>query len=93
MFVSPALASDAVVRRLPPTVILTAEYDYLAYEADEYAQRLASENVRVTHRRFESVGHAFDGIPTRDKRQRKLNNAARDEAWGMIAQVMRNYLG
>ena len=92
-FVSPALASDAVVRQLPPTIILTAAYDYLAHEADEYAGRLAREGVFVTHRRFEDVGHGFDGIPTLDKHQRMLNNAARDEAWGIIAQVMRDRLG
>jgi len=91
-YVSPALASGAVIRQLPPTIILTAAYDYLAHEADEYAGLLAREGVPVTHRRFEDVGHGFDGIPTRDKRQRMLNHAARDEAWGLIARVMESQL-
>ncbi|KAH8108528.1 Alpha/beta hydrolase fold-3 [Phellopilus nigrolimitatus] len=91
-FVSPALAPDAVLRALPPTIILTAAYDYLAQEADEFAAELRAVGVAVRHRRFEDVGHAFDGIPTSDRRQRLLNSKARDEAWGMVAQVMRETL-
>ena len=90
--VSPALAPDAIASSLPPTIILTAAYDYLCREADEYAERLRGLGVRVGHKRFEDVGHGFDGIPTRDKRQRMLNHKARDEAWGMIANVMKEVL-
>ncbi|THH08973.1 hypothetical protein EW145_g2337 [Phellinidium pouzarii] len=90
--ISPALASDEIVRALPPTIILTAAYDHLAYEADEFSTRLSREGVCVRHRRFEDVGHGFDGIPTTDKRQRMLNDKARDEAWGMIVQLMRETL-
>ncbi|KAL5524232.1 hypothetical protein ACEPAF_9372 [Sanghuangporus sanghuang] len=90
--ISPALASDHVASCLPPTIILTAAYDYLAHEADHYASRLHSLGVCVRHRRFEDVGHGFDGIPTRSRKQRMLNYKARDEAWGMIADVMRETL-
>lgn len=64
----------------------------MAHEADEYAERLRNLGVRVGHRRFEDVGHGFDGIPTRDKRQRMLNSKARDEAWGMMSAVMKELL-
>ncbi|EJC98411.1 Alpha/beta hydrolase fold-3 [Fomitiporia mediterranea MF3/22] len=90
--VSPALSPDSIASQLPPTIILTAEYDYLAHEADTFATRLEALNVKVRHRRFESVGHGFDGIPTWDKKQRMLNSKARDEAWGMIADVMKETL-
>lgn len=90
--VSPALAPDAIVTQFPPTVILTAAYDYLAHEADEFATRLNGLGVKVKNRRFEDVGHGFDGIPARDQRQRMLNHKARDEAWGMIADVFRETL-
>ena len=76
----------------PPTLILTAAYDYLAREADEYAEHLRSVGVAVRHRRFEDVGHGFDGIPTWDRTHRVLNEKARDEAWSMIASLMRESL-
>ena len=91
-FVSPALAEDSVIRLFPPTVILTAAYDYLAHEAEEFALRLRAEGVDVTNRRFEDVGHGFDGIPTRDRRQRMLNHQARDTALGMIATTFKQAL-
>lgn len=90
--VSPALATDDILAQFPPTVILTAAYDYLAHEAEEFAQRLKGLNVYVTHRRFEDVGHGFDGIPSLNRKQRMLNHKARDEAWGMIAEVFKETL-
>lgn len=90
--VSPALAPEETIRQFPPTVILTAAYDYLAYEAEDFAERLRAAGVDVHNHRFEDVGHGFDGIPTRDHKQRMLNNKARDEAWGMIAEVFRKVL-
>lgn len=90
--VSPALAPDEVIRQFPPTVILTAAYDYLAYEAEDFAERLRLVGVDVANRRFEDVGHGFDGIPTRDERQRMLNNKARDEAWGLMADLFKRVL-
>lgn len=90
--VSPALASDEVIRQFPPTVILTAAYDYLAYEAEEFAARLRSEGVDVQNQRFEDVGHGFDGIPTYNKKRRMLNHAARDRAWGLIADIFQRVL-
>lgn len=90
--VSPALATDETISKLPPTTILTAAYDYLAHEADEYANHLRSVGIPVRHRRFEDVGHGFDGIPTRDQNQRILNEKAREEAWDMIATAMRETL-
>jgi len=91
-YVSPALAPREVLAKFPPTVILTAAYDYLAHEAEEFATTLNELGVRVEHKRFLHVGHAFDGMPARNKKQRKLNAGARDEAWGMMAKVFEDVL-
>jgi acetyl esterase len=91
-YVSPALADPADLARFPSTVVLTAAYDYLAYEAEEFSESLRSVGVKVEHKRFMHVGHAFDGMPARNKKQRALNQGARDEAWGMIAHVFRETL-
>jgi acetyl esterase len=91
-YISPALASPEQLAKFPPTVILTAEYDYLANEADQFAKALTDLGVRVDHKRFPHVGHAFDGMPARNKKQRSLNRGARDEAWGMMAFVFAEVL-
>ncbi|TDL21485.1 Alpha/beta hydrolase fold-3 [Rickenella mellea] len=88
-FVSPALAPDDVLSRFPPSVILTAAYDYLAKEGEDFAKKLESLGVDVKSKRFEGVGHGFDGTPTRDKEQRLRNTNAREIAYGMIADVFR----
>jgi len=92
-YVSPALADPSDLARFPPTVVLTAAYDYLAYEAEEFAESLRGVGVKVEHKRFSHVGHAFDGMPARNKKQRKLNEGARDEAWGMIVHAFKEALG
>ncbi|KAH8104957.1 hypothetical protein DFH11DRAFT_1733528 [Phellopilus nigrolimitatus] len=72
---------DAVLRALSSTIILTAAYDYLAHEADEFAAQLRGD-----------VGRGFDGIPTSDHHQRMLNSQACDETCGMVAQIVRGTL-
>jgi len=91
-YISPALAPAEQLAKFPPTVIMTAEYDYLAQEADDFAKTLSELGVRVDHKRFPHVGHAFDGMPARNKKQRKINHGARDEAWGMMAHVFAEVL-
>jgi acetyl esterase len=91
-YVSPPLADPDDLARFPSTVVLTAAHDYLAHEAEEFVKSLRGVGVKVEHKRFEHVGHAFDGVPTRNKKRRKLNEEARDEAWGMIAYVFREAL-
>lgn len=88
-YISPALAPQVYLKQFPPTLILTAEYDYLAYEAEEWVILLEQAGVRVDHKRFAKVGHAFDGMPTLGWKQRKLNVQARKEAWGMMIKEFR----
>ena len=57
--VSPLLASDAVLAKMPPTFIITAEYDPLCDEGEQYAQKLNSLGVPTTCIRYCGQIHAF----------------------------------
>lgn len=45
--------------RLPPTLIMTAEFDTLRQESDELAAKLRDLGVSVTHHQFPGVDHGF----------------------------------
>ena len=57
--VSPLLASDAVLAKMPTTFIITAEYDPLCDEGEQYAQKLNSLGVPATCIRYCGQIHAF----------------------------------
>jgi len=57
--VSPLLASDAVLAKMPTTFIITAEYDPLCDEGEQYAQKLNSLGVPTTCIRYFGQIHAF----------------------------------
>ena len=57
--VSPLLASDAVLAKMPTTFIITAEYDPLCDEGEQYAQKLNSLGVPTTCIRYCGQIHAF----------------------------------
>jgi acetyl esterase len=44
---------------LPPALIVTAEFDPLRDEGEQYGRRLAESGVPVTIRRYSSAGHGF----------------------------------
>lgn len=54
--VSPLLADPAC---FPPTLLLTAEYDFLRVEGEEFARRLADAGVAVRAVRYRGLDHAF----------------------------------
>ena len=57
--VSPLLASDEVLAKMPPTFIITAEYDPLCDEGEQYAKRLSDLGVPTTCVRYFGQIHAF----------------------------------
>ncbi|MBN2909487.1 alpha/beta hydrolase [Polycladomyces sp. WAk] len=44
---------------LPSALIITAEFDSLAPEAERYAQRLREAGIAVSHKRYEGAVHGF----------------------------------
>ncbi|MEK5263028.1 MULTISPECIES: alpha/beta hydrolase [Bacillus] len=57
--VSPVFAEREVLAQMPPALVITAEKDSLAEEAEHYADKLKEAGVDVTYKQFKGVPHAF----------------------------------
>ena len=60
-YVSPALATDRMLKGLPPALIITAGQCGLRFEDEAYGRRMAAQGVEVTIKRFLNSRHGFAG--------------------------------
>ncbi len=67
-YASPDCATD--LSQLPPTFIITAEYDPLHHEAENYAKQLREAGVKVTTKCFPGVIHGFLDLPIYEEEQK-----------------------
>jgi len=47
------------LKEMPETLIITAEFDYLRLEAEEYARRLQEDGVKTMILRYNGINHSF----------------------------------
>ncbi|WP_252315920.1 alpha/beta hydrolase [Sinobaca sp. H24] len=78
---SPIMAEN--MNGVPPALVITAEYDSLAEEAELYAAKLTKHGIEAEHRRFDGCEHAF----THDGPNRQA-----EEAWELIAGSLKTSL-
>jgi acetyl esterase len=56
---SPILATDDVLKRVPPAVIVTSEFDPLRDDGEQYGKRLVANGVAASVVRFNGTLHGF----------------------------------
>ena len=82
---SPLLSDEASLKKSPPTLVITAEYDPLRDEGEQFAARLSAVGVQASVVRFHGQIHAFFGM------SEVLDDAA--AAIALSASYLRKYLG
>jgi acetyl esterase len=82
---SPLLSDEEALKKSPPTLVITAEYDPLRDEGEQFAARLSAVGVQASVVRFHGQIHAFFGM------SEVLDDAA--AAIALSASYLRKYLG
>jgi acetyl esterase len=61
---SPMVASDDLLKRMPPAIVITAQYDPLRDEGEAYGKRLVENGVSATITRYNGAFHGFFNMIT-----------------------------
>jgi acetyl esterase len=56
---SPILATDDALKRMPPAIVITAQYDPLRDEGEAYGKRLVENGISATITRYNGAFHGF----------------------------------
>jgi acetyl esterase len=59
---SPLFSPDSLLKGAPPALIITAQYDPLRDEGEEYGRRLIANGVTTSMVRYHGMFHAFFGM-------------------------------
>lgn len=55
----PGRASDEILKQYPPTVLFTAEYDFVGRDSDVFAERLKKVGRLAEYSRRPGTGHGY----------------------------------
>ena len=61
---SPMLASDELLKKMPPAIVITAQYDPLRDEGEAYGKRLVENGISTTITRYNGAFHGFFNMIT-----------------------------
>ena len=64
MKASPMIASDELLKRMPPAIVITAEFDPLRDEGEAFGKRLVENGVSATITRYNGAFHGFFNMIT-----------------------------
>lgn len=81
---SPIVASDGLLKRMPPALVVTAQFDPLRDEGEAYGKRLVENGVNCTITRYNGAFHGFFTMIT------LLDDA--QSAHAQSATLLRKYL-
>ena len=58
------VATDEALKRMPPAIVITAQYDPLRDEGEAYGRRLVENGVNCTITRYNGAFHGFFNMIT-----------------------------